>query len=126
MGQERKKKKREEKKKKRPICRMAFSRSFVLVALLVALIALLCAPQPTEARFFGFRRRFRCGRRFDKFLFKRAARFGDGEDFCLNTLNGVEYDITSGVGESRCRVVCRVFRRRRSPRSAQTSTSRSS
>jgi len=86
---------------------MAFSRSFVLVALLVALIALLCAPQPTEARFFGFRRRFRCGRRFDKFLFKRAARFGDGEDFCLNTLNGVEYDITSGVGESRCRVVCR-------------------
>ena len=28
-------------------------------------------------------------------------------DFCLNTLNGVEYDITSGVGESRCRVVCR-------------------
>merc|ERR1711907_705148 len=87
--------------------RMAFSRSFVLVALLVALIALLCAPQPTEARFFGFRRRFRCGRRFAKFLFKRAARFGDGEDFCLNTLNGVEYDITSGVGESRCRVVCR-------------------
>ena len=28
-------------------------------------------------------------------------------DFCLNSLNGVEYDITSGVGESRCRVVCR-------------------
>ena len=85
---------------------MAYSRSVVLVALLVALIALLCTPQPAEARFFRRFPRFRCYGYTERFQFRRAALLGDGEEFCFGVLNGTEYTI-SRPGASRCRVGCR-------------------
>merc|ERR1712178_247886 len=99
-----------EKREKRTVCRMAYSRSLMLMALLVALLTLF-APQPTEGfRFFRgrFFPRFACGFRVDRFRFKRAARLGDGEDFCLTTLQGASYvpSRVRGTTFLRCLVTC--------------------
>merc|ERR1712178_399034 len=101
---------RERKEEKRTVCRMAYSRSLMLMALLVALLTLF-APQPTEGfRFFRgrFFPRFACGFRVDRFRFKRAARLGDGEDFCLTTLQGASYvpSRVRGTTFLRCLVTC--------------------